>query len=416
MRTELSNIILGFAFDQEESQVGYYDRTEQDAISAEIRPGSGRYIFPSLLSKRAGKNEWHCGIEALYFTEQEKDVPIDNLYALCESGTPATVEGQEYEPGILLALYLKQILGLLGITEPGRQLLGIMMTVPRLSRPFVETIRFACEKLGIPKNRSFLQDYTESFYYYSLYQRPEMWSRNVGLFAFAKEGVTFSSLSVERGTKPATVRIAVSDPAGLPEDEKQRDDAFCRVVEEALEGRIYSSVYLVGKRFSKSWAVRSTALLCRQKRHVFHGNNLYVKGACYAACEKVEQQRLKGYLYVGSALVKNNIGMQMQVQGSPSYQVLLSAGVNWYDAHTDLELILDNEHALSFVVSAMETGKKDLYTLELPDLPVRPNKTTRLHVHLEYESAARCLVEAEDLGFGEMYPATHKVWREWMEG
>ena len=51
--------------------------------------------------------------------------------------------------------------------------------------------------------------------------------------------------------------------------------------------------------------MRSVPLLCKNQRHVYYGNNMYVKGACYAARERTEEKLLGTYLYVGNALVQN---------------------------------------------------------------------------------------------------------------
>ena len=155
-------------------------------------------------------------------------------------------------------------------------------------------------------------------------------------------------------------------------------------------------------------------LLCRHQRHVFYGNNLFAKGACYGAKEKVEERNLKGYLYAGSDLVRMNVGMEMLVYRSPAYHSLISAGVNWYEAEGGCELLLDDTRELTFVVSNMENTKKERYSMALPGLPERPAKATRLRLHLEFESASQCNIEVEDLGFGELYPSSGLVWHETM--
>lgn len=413
---EQKNLIIGFEFNPKESQICYFDRTAKDAVSAEIKVGSSQYAFPTVLSKSLGKNEWHFGIEAEYFAEQQNGILIDQLYDLCANGNSTVIDGQEYEPGVLLAIYLKNALETLGVTEPEKQVSGMMLTVPSLTRSFVEAIRFAYEKIGMSRTRCFLQDYDESFYYYALYQKPEMWGRNVGLFSFKGDEVTFSSLNLDHRTKPVTAAVAAGKTKKLSSDTRKRDDDFYRLIEDSFGSDIYSSVFLIGEGFDKNWAVRSVALLCRNRRHVFFGNNLYAKGACFAAYEKVEERRLKGYLFVGNALIRHNIGMDMSINGSPAYYAMIGAGVNWYEAAKDCELILDNTDELTFVVSKMEDGRRERYTMPLPELPERPNKTTRLHLHLEYDSPRRCQITVEDMGFGEMFPGSGKVWHETMEG
>lgn len=413
---EQKNLIIGFEFNPKESQICYFDRLAKDAVSAEVKVGSSQYTFPTVLCKCPGKEEWHFGIEAEYFAEHQNGILVGGLYEACADGVSMMIDGQEYEPGTLLAIYLKRALQLLGITDPENQISGLMMTVPSLNRAFVEAIRLAYEKMGIPKTRCFLQDYDESFFNYVLYQKQELWGRNVGLFSFDGNDVTFSALSLDQRTKPVTASVRQGKTRHLSLDSKRRDDEFYRLIEESFGTDIYSSVFLIGEGFEKNWAVRSVALLCRNRRHVFYGNNLYAKGACFAAHEKVEERRLKGYLFVGNDLVRHNIGMDMVINGSPAYYAMIGAGVNWYEASKDCEFVLDKVKELAFVVSSMEDGRRERYVMPLPELPERPNKTTRLHLHLEYESPRRCQITVEDLGFGEMFPSSGKVWHETMEG
>ena len=105
----------------------------------------------------------------------------------------------------------------------------------------------------------------------------------------------------------------------------------------------------------------------------------------------------------------------MLIYGTPAYYSLISAGVNWYEAMGDCELILDDVDYLTFVVSNMENTKKERYSMPLPNLPKRPPKATRLHLHLEFEAANRCRIDVEDMGFGEMYPGSGLVWHEMIQ-
>ena len=53
--------------------------------------------------------------------------------------------------------------------------------------------------------------------------------------------------------------------------------------------------------------------------------------------------------------------------------------------------------------------------MKLPGLPQRPNRTTRLSISLRYISAEECCITVKDLGFGEIYKSSEKVWEYKME-
>ena len=413
---DVKNLIVGMDLNRKESQICYYERGSQDAVSAPVKVGSTRVAFPTVLSRIPESGEWHYGLEAEFFAEQKNGVLVDQLYDLCADGNSFSVDGEEFSGGDLLAVFLKQALTMLGVTDPPRQIDGIMITVPALTKPFVQAIRKAYEKLSIPRGRAYLQDYKESFYFHTLYQKPEIWTRKVGLFQFEEENVSFESLSMNHRTKPVTAQVEEGKTIHLSGEPQQKDEQFRALVEESLKDELYSSVFILGEAFDKSWAVRSTALLCRGKRRVFCGDNLFAKGACFGARDKVEERSLKGYLYLGNDLIRYNVGMEMKINGSPAYYPLVTAGVNWYETEKECEFLMDGIRDLVFVVSKMEDGKRYRYSMALPGLPDRPDKTTRLRLHMEYDSPRRCQIDVEDLGFGEMFPSSGKKWHETMEG
>lgn len=413
---EVRNIIVGFDLGERVSQLCYYDRREGEPVSLPMKVGTGQYTFPNCLSKKPGEEEWHFGLEVEYFVGQQDEIYLDNLYELGSNGRTVTVDGKERSVGELLGIFIGNALRILGVPDPVKSISGLMITTPKLTKAMVENIREACQYMGFARNRCFLQDYEESFYYHTLYQKPDIWSRNVALFTFDQDEVAYSKLEMDKKTKPVQVRVKRGKRVSLHQDPVERDFDFYELIQESLGNEVFSSIFLVGEGFDREWAVRSVPLLCRHQRHVFYGNNLFSKGACCGAKEKVEERNLKGYLYAGNDLVRLNVGMEMMVFGTPAYHSLISAGVNWYEAVGGCELILDNTAELTFVVSNMENTKKERYSMALPGLPVRPPKATRLRLHLEFESANRCRIDVEDLGFGEMYPSSGLVWHETMIG
>lgn len=409
---EVRNILVGFDFGEKVSQLCYYDRREGEPISIPIKVGTGQYTFPNCLSKKTGEEEWHFGLEVKYFVEQKDEIKVEDLYAICLEKETIEVDGTDWKAGELLGRFIGNTLRLLGVPDYVKSISGLTITTPVLTRPMVENIRVACQYLGFSPKRYFLQDYEESFYYHTLYQKPEIWSRNVGIFQFDQDQVTYAKLEMDKKTKPIQVGIRRGGCVQLNQEERKRDVDFCDFIDASIGTDIYSTIYLVGEGFQRDWAKQSIALLCKHQRRVFYGNNLFAKGACLTAKEKTEERNLKNYLYIGNDLVRNHVGMEMTVFGTNAYHPLIHAGVNWYEAMGDCEILLDDVRELVFVVSNMDHTKKIRYSMDLPGLPKRPAKATRLHLHLEFTSAKECLVEVTDLGFGDLYPSSGLVWRE----
>ena len=66
----------------------------------------------------------------------------------------------------------------------------------------------------------------------------------------------------------------------------------------------------------------------------------------------------------------------------------------------------------------MESTENSLTKMPLPGLEKidRPEGTTRLHIHVGYDSPGRCVILVEDLGFGDLYPSGGQAWKEVLEG
>ena len=88
----------------------------------------------------------------------------------------------------------------------------------------------------------------------------------------------------------------------------------------------------------------------------------------------------------------------------------------WYETEKECECLLTGPPELVFTISSLEDGVKRLSRMKLNGMPERPPKTTRIRMHLSYASPKRCVIEVEDLGFGEFFPSSGRVWREIWEG
>lgn len=409
---EIRDILVGIDFGREKSQICYYDRKAEDVRSISMKVGSSQYEFPTWLCRRSEQDSWSFGLEAEYFAKEHDGYLVDNLYEICQKTESIQVEELELQPWELMGIFLGELLKTLGTVDPIKHTKCLTITVEDLDGVMVKNLQQACGYLGLSSQQYLIQDYSESFYYYTFCQKPEYWKRYVGWFAFQPDGAVFRRLEAVSNTKPMLMRLSEGKGQDLSQDDPERDQQFLDFAGEVLGTDPYSSVFITGEGFSQEWALKSVPLLCRQQRKVFSGNNLFAKGACFTAKERLEDRRLKNYLYAGDALVTQNIGMEMLIRGSKAYYSLIEAGNNWYECKAECELILDKTEELVFQISSMENGAKTRMSMLLPGLPIRPDKTTRLHLTLEFISPKDCKITVRDLGFGDLFPSSQKVWIE----
>lgn len=409
---EIRDILIGIDFGPEKSQICYYDRKDNTPVSMPMKVGSSQYEASTCLCKKTHQKGWSFGLEAEFFAREYGGILVENLYGISDSEEKLQVQEEEMAPWELLALFLKELLKILGTIEPVKHTKCLVITTPVLTARRVKNLRKACESLGLAKGQFLLVDYSESFFYYAFSQRPDTWNRNVAWYAFSQDRVAFRKLSMNIATKPVLVRLEEEVSASLSQEPVDRDIDFYQFIQHTMGTDLYSSVLMTGEGFDTKWAQKSVPALCRQQRKVFYGNNLFAKGACYAAKEKLEDKKLKGYLYAGDALVKTNVGMELMIMGSKAYYPLIEAGSNWYECSAYCELLLDDKTELTFLVNHMGNTEKSKVSMALPGLPNRPKKATRLSVELVFTSVKDCVITVKDLGFGELYPSSHRVWKE----
>lgn len=412
---EIRDLIVGIDFGRENTQICYYDRKAEEPRSISMKAGGNQYEAPSCICRRIEQNDYCVGLEAEYFARGKGAFMIKNLYDICEKTDPVPINNDQIMPWELLSHFLKGILKFLGIKELVKNIKCVVVTLPGLNEIQVENFRKAFEILGFPNEKYMLLDYGESFYYYVFSQKRETWNRSVGWYAFTPERVTFRKMTMNSSVKPVFVKLEEPVETSLPRQPEDRDVEFYKFVEKTLGKELFSSIQITGEGFSQDWARQSVKLLCFQKRRVFYGNNLFAKGACAAGKEKLEDRLLKGYCYVSDSLVMTDVGMEMRVMGSPTYYPLIEAGNNWYDCRAYCEFILDHTEELVFIISSFDKPQKREVGMMLTGLPERPDRTTRIGLELKYVSPKECRVTARDLGFGEMFPASGKVWTETVE-
>ena len=404
---------IGLELNEREVRLCMYDSSVKDAVTVMITADGSHAECPAHMAYIAENGQWKYGIEADYFADKKDCVLFDNILEMAQNARSFEAGGRTFDCDEVMAEMLRQALLFAGVKNPARQIRVLMVTVPRITKPLTRVMDRAFHRLGLSTGQAYLQNFDESFFYHTYYQKHEVYSKNVGMFYFPDETtVNFRSLHSDTGTRPVTVTVSEPVPAVLPITEKERDERFADFIREQAPDNSFSGFFLVGKGFDRQWSKTSLGLLCRAQRRVFYGNNLFAKGACFAAREKTPFGQIRSVLLLGSDLVRKNIGIEMLVDGISMYYPLITAGIHWYEAENECELLLNEEKSLVFRVSRMEDGKRTNYSMPLPNLPKRPPKTTRLKVRLRFESPLKCIVTVEDMGFGEIFPSSGMCWTE----
>lgn len=416
-------VVVGYELGELTSQISFCFLGEGEAETVSSIAGTEQYNIPTVLCKRTGVNQWFYGREALKYEKEGDGILVEKLLTLAERGEEVIVEKESYDPAALLTLFVKRSLSLLNLYVSLSQVDALMFTVKNLTPRMVDVLNKVAGGISLKTGHIYFQSYVESFYYYTLYQPAELWKNNVVIYDYTED---LKSITLECNKKttpqvffiteqsyPQMRRLVWSSDAQEKERQKQElDRQFTRLAAAELEGALVSTVYLLGDGFKEKWTLEALKVLCRGRR-VFQGNNLYSKGACYGALERlVPSEEAKKYVYLGSDKLKANIGMRVLRRGEDSYFAILDGGENWYEAVRDFEIILESGNVIEFMVTPLTGEHVMSRKIVLDGLPQRPDNTSRLKLHVEMSAVDQVTVTVEDMGFGEIFPSSGKGWTQ----
>lgn len=403
-------VIVGYDLGNKYAQIScYVTGSEEEIRTLSSVAGSSVYTIPLALSKRQGVNQWFYGSEAIRYAGEEEGILVENLLKLARDGEPVQIDGAPIDPVALLTLFLKRSLGLLSQVTNTERIGALMITCEELDHRMLEVLTAATEGLHLKTDQICFQSHVESFYYYNLYQPEELWRHKTILCEYGDASIRTYCMECNRHTTPV---VAYMEEREFPFPVPESDEKMQEIAKKLCDNQMISSVYLIGEAFSRDWMKESLRYLCKGRR-VFQGNNLFSKGACYGMMERLTPgENGKNHVFLGKDKLKSNIGMKVLRQGEESYQALLDAGINWYEAQNTMEFYLLEGRAVEILITSL-TGKGNRIARIVPE--ELQEGIIRLRISVEMRDDTHLKVELEDLGFGTFRAATHHIWKEEIE-
>ena len=185
---------------------------------------------------------------------------------------------------------------------------------------------------------------------------------------------------------------------------RDADIQFKQFVQGVFEKKLVSSVFLVGEGFENSWYPQSLKVLCNGRR-AFLGNNLYSKGACYAAYRRMLDVK-DAPIYLDETKMMDQICLKLRIGGMDKWYPLVTWGIRWYEADSQWEILLENTDDIEIHIESLVGNDLQVVKVPMNGLPKRAKYTVRLQVQALFEDEKRCRISFKDLGFGEFFPAT----------
>ena len=423
----MAEYVIGYDLNENVSQISFSEIHDGRLKAVGGDTGDDKLGIPTVLCKRNGVNQWYFGREAINCAKRGDGTLVGKLVSFAIAGARLEIEGEAYDPIDLLILFFKRSLNIISSYVNPELVVKLVITVDHLDSKMIEILEKIVAAVAIDRENILFQTYDESIYYYMIHQASDLWKNNVMVFDYANDYLRSYELWMNKNTTPVVGFVDYVPYEDIKLPKFMIEDEFAENKEESLDelilstirgnfaGRTIGAVYLIGEGFEGDWFEKTKNFLL-MGRHVFQGKNLYSKGACFCASDKYLPKDVnRSHIFLGKDKLKANTGLKMRVDGREEYVVLVDAGETWYDANNVLEFILEEGNSVDVIVTPLDGGRQRTEEIVLSGLPKRPNRATRLRLEADFESDVKMKIKITDLGFGEFYVSSGKVWEREIE-
>ena len=426
-----TQLYLGLDLGPEYTQLSYYNADTREPESVYHEEAKDTYMLPNIMfysayHKRMGDNQndcykfidlsgWCVGARASAYRFEDKGTVVDGIYESTLKNENIEVEGRDYKASDLmvkmLVLHIKQFTDTLCGFVIKRLTVTVADTDPRI----IQAVRGLKTALRLSHDQFNIVSHLDSGLCYIFAQPEPLRNNSVGLFDFGRAGLDFYRIDMTRKYPliVTTQHTNYHDKMNLRRFgryHEDMDETFADIVKECTEQVFISSVFLTGLGFSENWMKQSAAVLC-QGRRVFVGQNIYTKGACYRSLGGVYTESLSRYFIDTEQTVKTNIGINLMDEKNTFWPIAYG-GLEWFNTRGRVVVFLDDTRRIQIVYQDILTEEEYIETIEIYGLPARPPKTTKLSIEVEYYGADKGAIVIRDMGFGNLYPTTNKIYRK----
>ena len=163
------------------------------------------WTFPTIICRSKSGDEWYVGKDAYACNLVGNGVLVDKLLNLVSREGTATIDGVKYEALKLLEFYMGRVLKLPATEFQEEEIDELVITLPSLERKVMDSFLYCADYLGIAREKVHIISREESFVYYILNQKKEIWRSQVGMFDLSADRLSYYELKVQRGLQKMMV-------------------------------------------------------------------------------------------------------------------------------------------------------------------------------------------------------------------
>ena len=377
-------------------------------------PDDEALIFPTVISKKKGEDAWVVGEDAYALALDGKGIITDKLLKLTRKDGIATIDGTRYEGKEILKIYFREIINA-GMEKLYKEKPDeVVVAMSGLEEDIVGDIRSAFVGLGYQPNHIHIISKEESFIYFVLSLKKDIWNNKVGMYDLSDVSLTYYEMLVNRNSRKLLVNAEsenMDEAFNLqilnnPSGSKLADKILTSVAEKVMDKKKFSSIFLTGQVFAEhEWADGFISYLCSRGK-VYLDTNIFAKGAAFKGVDLASENSIYNLTALCEGRLRSDVFINVENNGKDGKIYLAKAGDFWGEPDTELLMIPDEKEVIDISVVGVDGKVKKNIPIVLDFLPKRPIKTRRFYFRTKFRDDKIMDVEIEDAGFGDMYPPT----------
>lgn len=358
--------------------------------------------------------KYYAGHEGVDYSIKRQTDGVSLLYGR-NIKENVTVNGREYSVTDLLAGFLGEVLGAIKRHFGGASIARLCLTGSRMNPVDEARLRRALEIIEFPREQAVIINHANAFAMYMLHMDEDKRSKRAATIDLDSNGAgIYAFIPYDTKTHAPShvnnVDASENIPNGLDsiKDPEEQVKLFEEVVSTAISHNLpLTRLFVTGKSIENERIKGVLRKYASDNFRIFSGQNLYSSGACYMAVAEPSKEKT---IFDGE--VFHTISLEGYKDACIDAVELIPAGTPLEKAKKKVDVIMDGTDDLVFHVTDQRNGNRSVCTFSPDDLQVRDNRTQRLEVSLRFLDVETLVVKVRDIGFGEIYPASFRVWEQ----
>lgn len=405
----MASLMLGIDFSKTDMQVGLWNEEQTCADVYQFPEYMGGEIIPTMvIADEDGR--LLVAKEALDYCIRRQKQGITSLYGNLSNET-VNLGGAELTVNEIFAHYMQETLSTIRKRYGSASIARIGITGERLTPEKKEHIAEVMESIGYTKDKLFFATHADAVLWYELCEGTKGSSMTLD---FDSKGML--AYLINAGNEELDIPYYVESIdytslmpgalAGILEEE-ERKNSFTNITELAISRKAIARLYVTGTIVETPGISQILGRYFNNGRRIFTGRSLYCLGACYLAVKEKLPKRA-----IADNQIFHNVFLEAYEDATIHPVPLLKAGKELSRAGAKIQVILDNTTEMKFRVEDVRTGEAITCTLRPEGFYFRENKTLRLEIEAKFLGYHTLVLKVRDVGFGEIFPATYRVWEQ----